>query len=86
MNILFIHQHFPGQFKFLAPALVQQGHQVRALLVNKTDAQTWEGVSLVPYQTQRGSTPAIHPWLIDFETKTTLKRYGERLVFVRPWR
>lgn len=70
MNILFIHQNFPGQFKFLAPALVQQGHQVRALLVNKTDAQTWEGVSLVPYQTQRGSTPAIHPWLIDFETKT----------------
>ena len=70
MNILFIHQHFPGQFKFLAPALVQQGHQVRALLVNKTDAQTWEGVTLVPYQTQRGSTPAIHPWLIDFETKT----------------
>ncbi len=70
MNILFIHQNFPGQFKFLAPALVQQGHQVRALLVNKTDAQTWEGVSLVPYHTQRGSTPAIHPWLIDFETKT----------------
>jgi len=70
MNILFIHQNFPGQFKFLAPALVQQGHQVRALLVNKTDAQTWEGVTLVPYLTQRGSTPAIHPWLIDFETKT----------------
>ena len=70
MNILFIHQNFPGQFKFLAPALVQQGHQVRALLVNKTDAQTWEGVTLVPYHTQRGSTPAIHPWLIDFETKT----------------
>ena len=70
MNILFIHQNFPGQFKFLAPALVQQGHQVRALLVTKTDAQTWEGVSLVPYHTQRGSTPAIHPWLIDFETKT----------------
>ena len=70
MNILFIHQNFPGQFKFLAPALVQQGHQVKALVVSKTDAQTWEGVSLVPYQTQRGSTPAIHPWLIDFETKT----------------
>ena len=70
MNILFIHQNFPGQFKFLAPALVQQGHQVKALLVNKTDAQTWEGVTLVPYLTQRGSTPAIHPWLIDFETKT----------------
>lgn len=28
MNILFIHQNFPGQFKFLAPALAQRGHQV----------------------------------------------------------
>ena len=28
MNVLFIHQNFPGQFKFLAPALVQQGHRV----------------------------------------------------------
>ncbi len=28
MNILFIHQNFPGQFKFLAPALVAQQRQV----------------------------------------------------------
>ena len=25
MNILFVHQNFPGQFKFLAPALVARG-------------------------------------------------------------
>ena len=31
MKILFIHQNFPGQFKFLAPALVKQGHEVVAM-------------------------------------------------------
>ncbi|MEZ5900180.1 MAG: glycosyltransferase [Hyphomicrobiaceae bacterium] len=33
MRILFIHQNFPGQFKHLAPALVQRGHEVQALTV-----------------------------------------------------
>jgi hypothetical protein len=31
MKILLIHQNFPGQFKHLAPALVQRGHTVVAL-------------------------------------------------------
>lgn len=31
MNILLIHQNYPGQFKYLGPALVQQGHKVVAL-------------------------------------------------------
>ena len=35
MKILFIHQNFPGQFKFLAPALVQQGHTVLAMTMQK---------------------------------------------------
>jgi len=34
MNILFVHQNFPGQFKHLAPALAQQGHKVVALHIN----------------------------------------------------
>lgn len=34
MKFLLIHQNFPGQFKFLAPALVQAGHEVVALGVN----------------------------------------------------
>lgn len=70
MNILFIHQNFPGQFKHLAPALVQQGHTVVALTMQKTGAQEWQGVKLVPYSASRGSTPDIHPWASDFETKT----------------
>ncbi|NDC09387.1 MAG: glycosyltransferase [Oxalobacteraceae bacterium] len=70
MNILFIHQNFPGQFKFLAPALVQRGHRVVAMTMQKIDQREWQGVSLVPYSASRGSTPGVHPWVGDFETKT----------------
>ena len=31
MKILFIHQNFPGQFKYLAPELAKRGHEVVAL-------------------------------------------------------
>ena len=70
MKILFIHQNFPGQFKFLAPALVKQGHQVVAMTMQKSEIKSWQGVSLVQYNAQRGSTPKVHPWVSDFETKT----------------
>ncbi len=74
MNILFIHQGFPGQFKFLAPALVQQGHNVQAMIMQKleTDAPgsaTAQDVTLIPYTPNMGSTANIHPWVVDFETK-----------------
>jgi len=70
MNILFIHQNFPGQFKFLAPALVAQGHSVSAMVMQKTTSTQWQGVRLYPYSASRGSTPGVHPWVSDFETKT----------------
>ncbi len=70
MKILFIHQNFPGQFKFLAPALVQQGHTVVAMTMQKTEVKEWQGVRLAPYTATRGSTPKVHPWISDFETKT----------------
>ena len=70
MNILFIHQNFPGQFKFLSPALVKQGHSVRAMTMQKTEAMQWQGVQLVNYTSKRSSTPNVHPWVSDFETKT----------------
>jgi glycosyltransferase involved in cell wall biosynthesis len=70
MNILFIHQNFPGQFKFLAPALASQGHRVVAMTLQKILPTTWEGVEIIPYTTVRGTTPKVHPWVSDFETKT----------------
>jgi len=69
MNILFIHQHFPGQFKFLAPALAKLGHRVVAMTMQKVEVNVWESVELTYYTATKGSTPAIHPWIRDFETK-----------------
>ena len=69
MKILFIHQNFPGQFKFLAPSLVRQGHNVFAMTMQKIDVTQWQGVTLVPYTSSKGTTPNVHPWVSDFETK-----------------
>jgi glycosyltransferase involved in cell wall biosynthesis len=69
MNILFVHQNFPGQFKFLAPALAKRGHQVVAMSLKQTKAETWQGVRLVPYSISGSNTPNLHPWLTDFESK-----------------
>lgn len=70
MKILFIHQNFPGQFKNFAPKLVAEGHQVFALTTKLNSPSKWQGIQLITYQPKRNSTPQIHPWLIDFETKT----------------
>lgn len=70
VKILFIHQNFPGQFKFLAPALVQRGHEVVGMTLQNIDQTQWQGVRLFRYSVSRGSTKGIHPWITDFETKT----------------
>ena len=31
--------------------------------------EQWQGVRLISYQSTRGTTPNIHPWVSDFETK-----------------
>lgn len=69
LKILFVHQNFPGQFKHLAPALVASGHEVTALAIRQGGEIRWNGVRLLPYRPRRGSTPGIHPWVTDFETK-----------------
>jgi glycosyltransferase involved in cell wall biosynthesis len=70
MKILLIHQNFPGQFKHLAPALTARGDQVVALSLQAKEESQWCGVRVVPYQVARGTTPQVHPWVADFETKT----------------
>jgi glycosyltransferase involved in cell wall biosynthesis len=69
MELLFLHQNFPGQFKHLAPALAAQGHEVVALTLQKVPATTWHGVRVIPYAVARGTSPTVHPWVADFETK-----------------
>lgn len=69
MDILFIHQNFPGQYKHLAPALVRAGHSCVSLTLRVNEPQVWQGVRLIPYTIKRQPGKGVHPWLTDVETK-----------------
>lgn len=67
MRVLFVHQNFPGQFKYLAPALARSGFTVKALSL-RAGVQV-EGVDIHTYSLQSSSTPQIHRLARDFESK-----------------
>jgi len=69
MNILFIHQNFPGQFKNLAPKLAELGHRCVALTLRVKEATQWRGVHVLPYRIARKKGKDTHPWLQDLDTK-----------------
>ena len=66
MNVLLVHQNFPGQFKHLAPALVARGDRVVALAMNQGGAM--DGVE-IHRSTPQISTGSQLPWAQEFETK-----------------
>ena len=68
MNILFVHQNFPGQFKHLAPAMARQGHRVVALHINACPPMP--GVELVRYAVKTRPSQGTHRWVADLEVKT----------------
>ncbi|WP_296477834.1 glycosyltransferase [Roseinatronobacter sp.] len=54
MNILFIHQNFPGQFRHLTPALQARGHKVAALTADRNQQKS-------PIPTYRYTMPFSEP-------------------------
>jgi glycosyltransferase involved in cell wall biosynthesis len=69
MKVLFVHQNFPGQFRYTATALAaDKRNQVVALCINPPAAPT-PGVNVIRYAPKRGSSQNIHPMAADFETK-----------------
>tara|TARA_R110000868_G_scaffold411515_3_gene705019 strand:+ start:23453 stop:24730 length:1278 start_codon:yes stop_codon:yes gene_type:complete len=71
VNILFIHQNFPGQFRHLAGALAARGHSVKALTLRVTQVTDWNGVQVLPYRLARTGGQALHPWMTDMDSKVT---------------
>lgn len=67
MNILFIHQNYPAQYKHLAPALVARGHTVKALSYNRRPVSP--AVESLQYQYSSGMTAGIHPLAAEQEVK-----------------
>jgi glycosyltransferase involved in cell wall biosynthesis len=69
MQILFIHQNFPGQYRHLATALREQGHSVAAI-GGPTAKEVLEGVPLHRYNPMPSTgVPPCHPLAADFQTK-----------------
>jgi len=69
MKILFIHQNFPGQFKFLAPALVARGHKVAATTMQNVGEGSWQGIQLHQFKPSKGTAKDVHAWAAETETK-----------------
>jgi glycosyltransferase involved in cell wall biosynthesis len=66
MNLLFVHQNFPGQFKHLAPHFARAGHLVQALAI---DGAGLPGIETQRYKPGRSTNRQTHPWAQEFETK-----------------
>lgn len=69
MNILFIHQNFPGQYKHLAPLLAADPANRVAAMHMKPALPALPGITAVCSTVNRGNTTGIHPWLLETESK-----------------
>lgn len=74
MRILFVHQNYPGQFRYLAPALAARGHEVLALGIEDNPyAKLQQGVQVIRYGFERSPELAeakgVHPLLLETQTK-----------------
>jgi len=83
MQILLVHQNFPGQYRHLAAALVARGDQVVA--IGGPTASAIPGVRLERYDPlPPGGVPDCHHWAADLQTKLlraeAMGRLLERLI------
>ena len=68
MNVLFVHQNFPGQFKHLAPAIAEDARS-RVVALHVNPAKPMAGVEMVPVQPVPSTSAGRHRWAAEFETR-----------------
>lgn len=66
MNVLFIHQNFPGQFRHIAAHLAKQS-DVQVLAIGREQAPGLPGVRMLRYKPHRIASPHTHPYARSFE-------------------
>lgn len=66
MNLLFIHQNFPGQFRHIAAHLAKQPG-VQVLAIGREQAPGLPGVRLLRYKPHRSASQHTHPYARSFE-------------------
>lgn len=71
MNVLFVHQNFPGQYKHLAPALAADPANAVAVIADEAVLSlrpAMPGVKLVTYALRRPATAAAHRYVQGLES------------------
>ena len=70
VNILFVHQSFPGQYRHIINALAaQKKHTLVAVGINAPTEIIPKGVHYIRYQLEKGTSQEIHPLVAETETK-----------------
>ena len=62
----FVHNNFPAQFKFLAPALSNEGYNVHVISLREFQ---YKNITSHKYEITTGTTKNIHKYAIEFEAK-----------------
>jgi glycosyltransferase involved in cell wall biosynthesis len=66
MNVLFVHNNFPGQYKHIAHALARDS-QARIVAIGSSTAQAVSGVNLLKYSLSDVDVSATHPFARRFD-------------------
>lgn len=66
MNLLILHQNFPGQFRHIALHMAQQGHRVIGM--GRPRAPGLEGIALVRYALKRKQSESLHRYVRTLES------------------
>jgi len=67
VDILFVHQNFPGQYRHLAPALLAAGHSCQS--IGGRDSPGIPAVPHLRYKLAAAESVHFHPWAQDFHVK-----------------
>jgi glycosyltransferase involved in cell wall biosynthesis len=66
MHVLFVHQNFPAQFRYLAPRLIRD-HGWRCTFVTEQPERSLPGVEKILYKARGGASKANHVCTRNFE-------------------
>lgn len=70
MDILFVHQNFPGQYVHIVRALAREGgHRLVALGLKDPASVLPDGVQYIQYRLVRGNAEGVHPLASETEAK-----------------
>ncbi|NWA08440.1 glycosyltransferase family 4 protein [Pseudomonas gingeri] len=79
MNVLMIHQNFPGQFRHVASYFMKQP-STNLLAIGRDTAPGLQGVKLIKYRPMRGPRAGIHPYVHSYENAVLHGQQVQRLL------